>query len=469
MLRQLIVATVIVTLAFPPAVPASVTAQVHVPLTTLIRESYLELLEHVPSMTYSDAELEAVRRYLESEKKAEDKRLKALEEDYKDRIQSLRKQLDALNKRASHDDAATAAERKTLQCEIVYADADLRDTQVMRQTGLPVQYENKFAKLDLIQQWPAMKRGIEQKLASGQARNRPHGDVEDIGVRVVGEGQEKDIETGRDAVREMEAQGLLPTKIEDPEVTGYVEQLARVIEVHSDLRVPLKVTVLDSEEINAFALPGGFLFVNTGLIVRAGNESELAGVLAHEIAHITARHGARLMKRATIANIFYQAAQIAAIVFTGGAAGIGTYYALQYGFFGLGLVLDLALLGVSRDFEMEADQLGVQYAWKAGFDPRGFITFFYKMASEEGYVISASFFRTHPAFFDRIVTTFSEIAFLPGKEGEWRLNSSEFIRVRDILSRFNEEKKLEEKDRPTLRRLPDCPPREKKPTTEVVR
>ncbi|MBI3951033.1 MAG: M48 family metalloprotease [Acidobacteria bacterium] len=203
--------------------------------------------------------------------------------------------------------------------------------------------------------------------------------MEDIGFRdsvFDAKGQEKDIKLGQESIREMKAYGLMPPELEDDQVKTYVTQLAQSIAANSDLKVPLHVTVLQSDEVNAFALPGGYLFVNTGLIQEADTESQLAGVLAHEIAHAAARHGHRLMTRATIANIIYQAAELAAAIFTGGVATIGTYYALQYGFYGLGLILNLALLGVSREYEAEADQLGVQYMWKAGYDPKGFINFF---------------------------------------------------------------------------------------------
>ncbi|MEW6732689.1 MAG: M48 family metalloprotease [Acidobacteriota bacterium] len=159
------------------------------------------------------------------------------------------------------------------------------------------------------------------------------------------------------------------------------------------------------------------------------------------------------MKRATIAGIIYQAAQIATLIFTGWVAGIGMYYALQYGFFGLGMVLELSLLGVSREYEMEADQLGVQYAWRAGYDPRGFITFFDKMASEKGYIKSASFFRTHPPFFDRIVRVFSEIEFLPTKV-ELKVDSSSFQQAKEQLIQLR--KDIKPKKRPTLKRMPEC-------------
>lgn len=191
--------------------------------------------------------------------------------------------------------------------------------------------------------------------------------------------------------------------------------VAQQVAKHSDLKIPLHITILQSREINAFALPGGYLFIERGLLEAADDESELAGVLAHEMSHDIARHSSKLMKRATIAGIFYQAAQIAAIVLTGGIAGIGMYYALQYGFYGLGMVLSLQLLGVSRDYELEADQLGVQYAWNAGYDPSGFIRFFDKIATRAGYVNGVSWFRTHPPFYQRMVETEREISFLAPK------------------------------------------------------
>jgi hypothetical protein len=432
-------------------------------LPQLVSKGYLELLEQASQVSFTEAEYDEARKEIVGERKSEQERLKNNEDKLKAELKAERKKLDALNKSASVDSDAAAGERHAIQCTILNAEAELADVRAMREHGVPVKYENKLARLDVIQKWPDEKRKIDQVLASGQARGRKFGDVEDIGVRVIAEDQQKDIKTGQDAVREMRSLGLMPPEIEDAALRTYVERLGQRIAENSDLRVPLKVTVLDSNEINAFALPGGFLFVNLALIRKADTESELAGVIAHEIAHVSARHGARLTKRATIANIFYQAAQIAAVIFTGGVAGVGLYYGLQYGFYGLGLILDLALLGVNRDFEMEADQLGVQYAWNSGFDPKGFITFFDKMAAEEGYVISASFFRTHPAFFDRIVTTFSEIEYLPEK-GDLQMTSSEFVAARESANAIWKEKQHEEGDRPSLKRVPGCEPR-KKPIT----
>lgn len=126
------------------------------------------------------------------------------------------------------------------------------------------------------------------------------------------------------------------------------------------------------------------------------------------------------------------------------------YYALQYGFYGLGMILDLSLLGVSRDYEAEADQLGAQYAWQIGFDPRGFITFFDRMANEEGYARGASFFRTHVPFIERIVSTFSEVSYLP-PACELRVDSSNFKNAKERAADLIRKREKEDKDRPTLR------------------
>jgi hypothetical protein len=421
----------------------------------LIKKSYLDLLELDQIQKLSPREIKSAEEELNKAKDAEQARLKKEEDRIEADLKAARRRLDELNKKASRDDAEAAKERTEIHCAVLTLEADLAKTKTTRDKAVPISYQNKFAKLDLIQKWPKIRAEIEQKIEFGRARERQYGNVEDIGVRDLGienlaEKQHQDIKTGQDAIREMKTQGLMPPEVEDKELTKYVEKLAGTITHNSDLKVPIKVTVLDSMEINAFALPGGFLFVNTGLINKAESESELAGVLAHEIAHAAARHGARLMKRATIAEILFQAAQVGAIIFTGGAVGIGTYYALQYGFYGLGMVLDLTLLGVSRDYEAEADQLGAQYAWQAGYDPQGFITFFDKMANDEGYVKSASFFRTHPPFLERIISTFSEITYLPAKS-HLQVDSSDFGQAKKRVAELIKKREQEEKNRPTLR------------------
>jgi predicted Zn-dependent protease len=312
-----------------------------------------------------------------------------------------------------------------------------------------VAYANRQAKLDLIQQWPANLKEIRQSLADGTYKNRQWSDVEDIGFREIESGQKDDIKTGQEAIRDLKRSGLMPMEVEDPAVLTYVRGLAQKLAAKSDLQVPLQVTVLNSKEINAFALPGGFVFLERGLLEAVEDESQLAGVISHEMSHVVGRHGHKLMTKATIASIMYQAAQVAAVIFTGGAAGIGTYYALQYGFYGLGLMLDLTLLGVSRDFERQADQLGIQYAWNAGYDTSGFIRFFDKMATKEGYVNGASWFRSHPPFYQRMVDSQREISYL-GKKSAAIVDSDEFKAMKAALTKVTSKAAEEAKDKPSL-------------------
>jgi hypothetical protein len=442
-------------------------AQSTASLDELVNRSYLDLAEAAPQLQFSKSELNVFRKELDRQRKAEDARLKREAQELERSLKDLRDQLRSLNREASADTPRAAEVRREIHCKILALEKQLREKELERKQGMPVSFDNKYAKVDLVEKWPARKAEVLRQVAEGKARQRPFGDVEDIGLREVGKDQEKDIKLGEDALRDMKTYHLMPPEVDDKAVTTFVEDVALRIARNSDVRVPVKLTVLRSEEINAFALPGGFLFVNTGLLQKAQTEAELAGVIAHELAHVSGRHGARLLKRANIANLMYQMAQVAVMIGTGGFGTIGTYYLMQAGFFGLGMVLNLSLLGVSREFEMEADQLGTQYAWKAGYDPRGFISFFDKMASEKGYVQSASFFRTHPPFFDRIVSTLSEIAYLPAREA-LALDSSRFEAFqRDLAAALEKGKAEDERRRPTLRRDPDCEEDPKKPRSEL--
>ena len=424
------------------------------PASRLAELSYLELLEMQDIPVLSKAGIEAVQERLQKEKEAEQDRLKAQEKAIENQIKDTRKELDALNKKRSRDTDEMSKQRTLLQCRVLDMENEERKLETSRNHGVPVQYQNKLAKLDLVQRWPAMRAEIERTIEAGRARERRFGNVEDIGVRDLGidnlaRKQTEDIEVGRKAIQGMQRQGVMPPVVEDGVLTDYIQKLGDKLAMNSDLRVPVKVTVLNSTEINAFALPGGFLYVNAGLINKAESETELVGVMAHELAHAAARHGPRLMTKATIANIIFQAAQISAAIFAGPLSS-AAYYGLQYGLQGLGMVLDLTLLGVSRDYESEADQLGAQYAWKAGYDPKGFITFFDKMASEEGYVRSASFFRTHPPFLERILSTFSEIEYLPPRR-ELRLTSNAFDDAKKRVATLLSEKEKGDENRPSLR------------------
>src|SRR5437667_4859340 len=200
-------------------------------------------------------------------------------------------------------------------------------------------------------------------------------DVEAIGNRSVGKGVnlfslEREISLGKSLAQEVERSSKM---IDDPVVTEYVNRVGQNLVRNSDARVPFTIKVIDSDEVNAFALPGGFFYVNSGLILRAQEESELAGVLAHEISHVTARHGT---KNATKGELMQLAPIHLLILGTAGWAGYGIYQ-------GLNMAIPLTFLKFSRDAEREADFLGIQYMYKAGYDPNSYVTFFERVQADE--------------------------------------------------------------------------------------
>jgi predicted Zn-dependent protease len=259
---------------------------------------------------------------------------------------------------------------------------------------------------------------------------RRHEDVEDIGNRKINGkvaglfpnfvSLEKEIQIGAQYAQQIERTARL---VEDPVVNEYIDRLAQNIVRHSDAKVPFVVRVVDTDDVNAFALPGGYFFINKGLILEADTEAELAGVMAHEIAHVSARHATERMTKG-------QLLQFAAIpaLFVGG---YWTQVAIRQG---LGLGLSLSVLGITRQSEGEADQLGTQYLWNTGIDPNGFITFFEKLEAKEKNKPGkfSGFFRTHPAIESRIVHVQKEISFLPVKD-EYLVTTSEFDRVKARL------------------------------------
>jgi len=416
-------------------------SRVFEPLQEELQKSYLTLFETASKLDYSDGQILKMQEYL---KQAQDYcvgKFEGVSGEYERRVADAQ--------RTPKKSNITDEERHTLHCSIQDARALKSQADVISQHAIPVAYDNKQAKLELIQKWPGQLKEIQQSVADGTYKNRRWADVQDIGFREIEKNQKDDIKIGQEAVRDLKQSGLMPKEIEDEAVVSYVKRIGQKIALNSDLQVPLQITVLNSREINAFALPGGFVFIERGILESVDDESQLAGVIAHEMSHDVARHGHKLMTKATIAQIIYQAAQIAAVLATGGAAGIGTLYGLQYGFYGLGLTLNLTLLGVSREFEQQADQLGIQYVWKAGYDTSGFIRFFDKMATKEGYVNSASWFRSHPPFYQRMVESEREIMYLP-KQQNLVVNTPEFAAMKAALAKVSAKAEEESKAKPSL-------------------
>src|SRR5262249_32732436 len=240
------------------------------------------------------------------------------------------------------------------------------------------------------------------------ARSRNHGDVEDIGYRKLAEERPDDAAAGQRAVREMTASGLLPPQIQDADVQRYVSNLVERIAVSSDWKGQVHAMVLDSPEINAIGLPGGVLFVTTGLICAAEDESHLAGAVSRQIASIAARLRFRSSKRPVIPKMIPPALQVGTGVLTGGTSSAAAYYGMNSGFQGIGSLIDRMFSGDSVKFQIEDDQLGIQYAWNADIDPKGFVAFIDALARDKkNSNLPADFQTTDLA--NRLIEVFAEI------------------------------------------------------------
>jgi beta-barrel assembly-enhancing protease len=271
-------------------------------------------------------------------------------------------------------------------------------------------------------------------------------DVEAIGNRDVGKGinfysLEHEIALGKGLAQEVERTSKL---IDDPVVTEYVNRVGQNLVRNSDARVPFTIKVIDSDEVNAFALPGGFFYVNSGLILRAQEESELAGVMAHEISHVTARHGT---KNATKGEAMQLAMIPLMLLGPGGWAGYGIYEAAS-------LAIPVTYLKFSRDSEREADFLGLEYMYKAGYDPNSYVTFFERIQADEkrrpGTIPKV--FSTHPPTPERIEASQKEIARILPNRPEYIVTTSEFDSVKARLRNIMFARKAtDQPGKPTLR------------------
>lgn len=271
-------------------------------------------------------------------------------------------------------------------------------------------------------------------------------DVDAIGNRKLGGMDwysiEREIRLGKEFATQIEQSMRM---VKDPVVTEYVNRIGQNLVRNSDAKVPFTIKVVDDDSVNAFALPGGFFYVNSGLILAADEEAELAGVMAHEIAHVAARHATRGATRAELANILS-----IPLIFVGGGIGYAAREAA-------GIGLPMTFLKFSRGFEAEADYLGLQYMYKAGYDPNAFVAFFEKLAAQEkkkpGTLAKA--FSTHPQTPDRIQKSQEEIATILPPRDQYIVTTSEFDQVKARLATIENRHRLDDqkdKNKPTLRR-----------------
>ena len=277
----------------------------------------------------------------------------------------------------------------------------------------------------------------------------PEHDPDQIGSRDVGKGInfysiERELGLGKEMAQETERQAKM---VDDPAVTEYVNRLIQTVSNNSDAKVPFTIKVVDSDEVNAFALPGGFMFVNTGLIMKAGNEAELAGVLAHEIAHVAARHGTRQATRGQLVNY-----GTIPLIFAGGWAG----YAIRQA---VSLAVPMGFLKFSRNMEAEADLLGLQYMYKAGYDPTEFVNFFERIQTLEKKQPGAvsMLFSTHPMTGDRIRAAQKTIQQDLKSAPQYVVDTSAFHDTRDRLIMLSNSMKLRsDPGRPVLHTRPSA-------------
>jgi beta-barrel assembly-enhancing protease len=270
-------------------------------------------------------------------------------------------------------------------------------------------------------------------------------DVDAIGNRKLGGldwySIETDIKIGKTYAAQLEASMKMVT---DPVVNEYVNRVGQNLVRNSDAKVPFTIKVVDADDVNAMALPGGFFYVNSGLILAADDEAELAAVMAHEIAHVARRHATRGQTRGDIANIL-----TIPLIFVGGGIGYAAREAA-------GIGLPLTFLKFSREFEAEADYFGLQYMYKSGYDPNAFVTIFEKLQAldkkKPGALSKA--FETHPQTPNRIGATQKEIASILPPRDQYIETTSEFNDVKARLAAIENRHKVDNPNekKPTLRR-----------------
>ena len=304
-------------------------------------------------------------------------------------------------------------------------------------------------------------------MVAAEQKKPKHSDIDNIGNRNINKGLgnlnftslEKEIALGRQLAAEIERQVKLVT---DPKVNEFVNRVGQNLIRNSDALVPFTFKVIEDDSINAFALPGGFVFVNTGIILTADEESELAGVMAHEIAHVTARHGTENATKGQIVNL-----ATIPLIFMGGLAGFGLRQAA-------GFAIPMQFMRFSRKAEEEADYLGMQYAYRTGYDPTSAITFFEKVQARETAKpgTMSKLFSSHPPTEERIRKTTQNIGLVLPEKEQYVLTTSEFNDVQEQLIAWENRKPddgdEEDANRPSLRRRTARPKTEAQENNEQV-
>jgi beta-barrel assembly-enhancing protease len=302
--------------------------------------------------------------------------------------------------------------------------------------AVAAQQQTQDSKSPQVQQpGPTAASSIKPTTIPSKTNTKPLSEDEDpslIGKRKINKGLiakmsmsvEKEVAMGRQLAAEVDKQAKF---IDDPVITEYVNRVAQNLVLHSDAKIPFTVKVIDSDEVNAFALPGGFFYVNKGLILAADNEAELAGVMAHEISHVIARHAvenqtkANLMQYGMLAGILLGGPILSNVLYNGG-----------------GFLEGMAFLKFSRNAEAEADKLGTQYLYAAGYDPTALATMFEKLEGKEKKKpgTMSKLFKDHPAPADRRAASLALAARFPERE-EYVISTSEFNRVKARLLRLS--------------------------------
>src|SRR2546425_13325146 len=309
-----------------------------------------------------------------------------------------------------------------------------------------------FAQTDTNDQTKTLSKDQDkQDKDKSKKSKKKNSDVDNIGNRNINKGSinffslEKEIQMGRQLAAEIERQVKL---LDDPTINEYVNRVGQNIVRNSDAKVPFTIKVVESDEINAFALPGGFFYVNTGLILAADDESVLAGAMAHETAHVAARHGTKQASKAELINF----ASIP-LIFMGGVGGFALRQAA-------GFLIPMQFLQFSRSDEAEADYLGLQYLYKTSYDPGAAVSFFEKLQAKEsarpGSV--SKMFSTHPPTGDRIEMTKKNIELILHDKEQYVVTTSEFTKVKTLLAQLeNRRTTKEEANKPSLRRKTQRP------------